>query len=211
MVSLGISEITEQEGILLVKIARQAIEKYVQDKGRIIIQEKEIPNKFNEKSGVFVTINLLKNANKELRGCIGFPKPTSPLIEALIEAAISAATEDPRFEPLSSTELDRIIVEVTVLTTPALVVVNSPKEYCSKIKVGEDGLIIYWKYGSGLLLPQVPVEYNWNAEEFLSHACMKAGATPDLWLTKECKIYEFHGIIFGEDAPRGKIKRMKLQ
>ena len=83
-----------------------------------------------------------KHGEKELRGCIGYPYPTSPLVEAVIDSAINAATQDPRFEPLTLKELSKVVFEVSVLTPPEPVEVKNPKEYVSKIKVGEDGLIV---------------------------------------------------------------------
>ena len=91
----------------------------------------------------------LKHGEKELRGCIGYPYPTSPLVEAVIDSAINAATEDPRFEPMSLEELGKVVFEVSVLTPPEPVEVENPKEYLSKIKVGEDGLIVERGYRQG--------------------------------------------------------------
>ncbi|MCP8305043.1 MAG: TIGR00296 family protein [archaeon] len=201
-------KISDDEGKLLVKIARDAIETYVRE-GRRIKSSKDLPEKFYEKSGVFVTINKCEGCERQLRGCIGHPYPDEPLIEAVIESGIAAAVEDPRFEPLSVDELDEVTVEVSVLTPPEIIVVKSPKEYPSKIKVGEDGLIVRWAWGSGLLLPQVPVEYNWDVGEFLSHTCMKAGATPDTWLSPDTKIYKFQATIFEELEPRSRAVRKK--
>lgn len=201
-------ELSDEEGRALVRIARDSIDNYVKE-GRKIPPPTE-GKKFSEKAGVFVTINKLEHGEKALRGCIGFPYPDQPLIDAVIDAGVAAATEDPRFPPLSPEELDDVVVEVSVLTPPELITVNSPTEYPSKVKVGEDGLIVRWAFGSGLLLPQVPVEYKWDAEEFLSHTCMKAGAMPDLWLSKDVKIYRFRAIIFEELEPRGRIERKKM-
>jgi len=192
-----------------VKIARDAIENYVRDYGRIK-PPKDLPEKFYEKCGVFVTINKHEHGEKHLRGCIGYPYPDKPLIEAIIDSGIAAAVEDPRFEPLSVDELNEVLIEVSVLTPPELIVVKSPREYPSKVKIGEDGLIFRWVWGSGLLLPQVPVEYNWDAEEFLSNTCMKAGAPPDAWLSPNVNIYKFQAIVFEELEPRGKVIRKKL-
>ncbi|MCP8316694.1 MAG: TIGR00296 family protein [archaeon] len=202
-------DISNEEGELLVKIARNAIENYVRDYERIKPSE-DLPEKFYERCGVFVTINKLEYGEKHLRGCIGYPYPDKPLIEAIIDSGIAAAVEDPRFEPLSLDELNGVLIEVSVLTPPELIVVKSPREYPSKVKIGEDGLIFRWVWGSGLLLPQVPVEYTWDAEEFLSHTCMKAGASPDSWLSPNAKIYKFQAIIFEELEPRGKVIRKKL-
>lgn len=202
-------EISDEDGEILVKIARNAIENYVRNYKRIT-PPMNLPEKFYERCGVFVTINKREDGKKQLRGCIGYPYPDKPLLEAIIDSGIAAAVEDPRFEPLSVNELNEVIIEVSVLTPPELIVVKSPKEYPSKVKIGEDGLIFRWAWGSGLLLPQVPVEYNWDAEEFLSNTCMKAGASPDAWLLPNVKIYKFQAIIFEELEPRGKVVRKKL-
>ena len=152
----------------------------------------------------------MRDGEKELRGCIGYPYPTSPLVEAVIDSAINAATGDPRFYPLSLEELDKVVFEVSVLTPPELVQAANPKEYISKIKVGEDGLIIEKDFSKGLLLPQVPVEWGWCEEEFLCQCCVKAGLPPDSWLIKGVKLYKFKAIIFEEETPSGEVKRLKL-
>ena len=163
-----------------------------------------------EHCGVFVTISCLRHGEKELRGCIGYPYPTSPLVEAVIDSAINAATEDPRFPSMSAEELGEVGFEVSVLTPPEPVQVDNPKEYLNKIKVGEDGLIIERGFFKGLLLPQVPVEWGWCEEEFLCQCCVKAGLPPDSWLTKGTKLYKFTGIIFEEETPCGEVKRLTL-
>jgi uncharacterized protein (TIGR00296 family) len=202
-------ELTDEEGKFLIKLARSTVEQYLEI-AKAIKPPKETPQKLFEHCGVFVTINSVLHGEKELRGCIGYPYPTSPLVEAVIDNAINAATEDPRFEPLTLEELDKVVFEVSVLTPPESVEVKNPKEYLSKIKVGEDGLIVERGPYKGLLLPQVPVEWGWCEEEFLCQCCMKAGLPPDTWLTKDAKIYKFKAIIFDEQTPNGEIKRLNL-
>ncbi|MEM2083866.1 MAG: TIGR00296 family protein, partial [Nitrososphaerota archaeon] len=111
-----------EEGKILVKIARKAIIEYL-EKG-IIISPPEVPEKLLKKMGVFVTLNAIREYGKELRGCIGYPQPIFPLIEATIRSAISAATEDPRFPPVEIDEMDNIVIEVSVLTVPQLIEVD---------------------------------------------------------------------------------------
>jgi hypothetical protein len=202
-------ELTDEEGRFLIKLARNTVEQYLEI-AKAIKPPKETPKKLFEHCGVFVTINNIVSGEKRLRGCIGYPYPTSPLVEAVIDSAINAATEDPRFESLTLAELDKVVFEVSVLTPPEPVQVKNPKEYLSKIKVGEDGLIIEKGYQKGLLLPQVPVEWGWCEEEFLCQCCMKAGLPPDTWLTKDAKIYKFKAIIFDEQTPNGEVKRLTL-
>ena len=136
--------------------------------------------------------------------------PDKKLFEALEGAAISAATEDPRFSPVKYEELDSITFEVTVLTPPEKITVSKPEEYISKIKVGRDGLIVRNRYSSGLLLPQLPVEYNWDEKEFLEHTCEKAGLSRDCWKEPDTEIQKFEGIVFKEEEPNGLVIREKL-
>jgi uncharacterized protein len=202
-------ELTEEEGKFLIKLARNTVETFLKTR-KTLKPPKDTPQKLYEKCGVFVTISTLEQGEKNLRGCIGYPYPTSPIVEAVIDSAINASTQDPRFPSMTLKELDDVVFEVSVLTPPEQVNVDNPKEYVKQIKVGQDGLIIEKGYNRGLLLPQVPVEWQWCEEEFLCQCCMKAGLPPDSWLTKGTKIFKFTAIIFEEQAPNGEIKRLTL-
>jgi len=199
----------DNDGYTLVKLARSAVEHYL-NYGKVIEPDSSIRSRYSMKCGVFVTINKHNKGIEELRGCIGFPMPTKELYSALIEAAIASAFNDPRFKPISIDEYSKITFEVSILTEPELIKVNDPREYKDIIKVGRDGLMIVWRYGSGLLLPQVPVEYGWDAERFLCETCMKANALPDCWLYEDTKLYRFEAIIFKEVEPNGKVVRVRL-
>ena len=202
-------QLTLEEGKFLVNLARQTVTEYLKQ-GKILQVPESVSPKLMEPCGVFVTLNSFHNGAKMLRGCIGLPYPTTPLVQAVIEAALSAATRDPRFPPVALEELDQITFEVSVLTPPERVTVEKPTDFPSKIKVGQDGLIVEKSYCKGLLLPQVPVELNWNEEEFLCQCSMKAGLPPDSWLLKDTKIYRFQAIIFEEALPKGQIKLKKI-
>jgi len=202
------SFLTADEGEKIVKIARSAIETYVKE-GREIDRPRNIPEKFLKKRGVFVTIRSYPD--EELRGCIGLPYPRKELIDAVIGAAISAATEDPRFHSVDESELDKIIIEVSVLTNPEKIKVNKLEDYINNIEIGKDGLIIMYGWYSGLLLPQVPVEQGWNEEEFLSNLCIKAGLPSDTWLGGKAEILKFQAQIFSEEKPKGEIVEKKLK
>jgi len=163
---------------------------------------------FEEKSGVFVTIHSYPS--NELKGCIGFPEPVIPLSKALVQAARAAAFSDPRFMPLSKEDLDKIVFEVSVLTNPKLIKVKKHEGYKKEIKIGIDGLVIEQGHFRGLLLPQVAPEWNWNAEEFLNHACEKAGLPSEAWKDiKLTKVYKFQSQIFKEVKPKGEITETK--
>ena len=203
-------ELTDQEAYFLVRLARRAVENNLKD-GTIITPPGDTPEKLLKPMGVFVTINSIRGNARTLRGCIGFPYAVYPLARAVIEAAIESATRDPRFPPLSLSELEHVVFEVSVLTEPELIRVSSPSEYPSKVRVGVDGLIVERGFNKGLLLPQVPVEWGWNSEEFLCQCCMKAGLTPDCWVLPGTKIYRFSCILLLELEPKGRIVMVDLR
>ncbi len=189
------------KGSFLVKLARASVEEYLR-RGVKVEPPPNTPEELFEERGVFVTLKTYPR--RELRGCIGYPEPIMPLVLATIDAAISAATRDPRFYPVRPEELSDITFEVTVLTPPQPINVP-PEELPKAIKIGRDGLIVRCGYASGLLLPQVPVEWGWNEEEFLSQTCVKAGLPPSCWLDPRCQFYKFQGQIFTEVEPYGEI------
>ena len=195
---------SDEDGASAVRLARAVIDGICLNKP---VPEIPLSPAFARNSGVFVTIDTYPA--RELRGCIGYPEPYFPLKEAVQKAA-EGATNDPRFEPLSAKEVDKVVVEVSILTPPELITVNSPKEYKKMIKIGRDGLIASRGPHKGLLLPQVAAEYGWDAEEFLAQTCMKAGLMPDQWVEKFTRFNKFQAEIFCEEAPRGKISRKKL-
>jgi uncharacterized protein (TIGR00296 family) len=197
--------ISDSEGAELVRLARRAVEAYLQES--VVIRPE---NDAAEKAGVFVTLNhLTRNKEEHLRGCIGFPLPEKRLHQSVVEAAIAAATEDPRFPPVDRQELGSIIFEVSVLTPPEEIRAK-PADYKNEIKIGRDGLILRWRYGSGLLLPQVPVELKWDVDEYLANICYKAGAPADAWLDPASRLYRFQAVVFKEAEPGGRVQRLEL-
>jgi uncharacterized protein len=197
-------DLTLSEGKYLVKLARKTIEANFSRKH---VDTSDAPPKMQEVCGVFVTLNTLVGGKKELRGCIGYPYPLKPLVEAIVEVAEAAAFEDPRFLQLKKDELGKIVVEVSVLTPPEVIKVEKPEGYPMIIRVGDHGLIIKRGGRSGLLLPQVATEWGWDSEEFLSQCCIKAGLSPDSWLLPGTEVYSFAAIIFAETTPGGEVER----
>jgi len=214
----------DQDGEKAVRLARRAVESHLRESsssGSAYVADFKNNNNTSDDSynlngntegcGVFVTLNYLdSNKQEHLRGCIGFPMPEKSLYYSIIDASIAAATQDPRFPPVNKNELAEIIFEVSILTPPVEIKVQNPKDYLNVIKVGRDGLILKWKDGSGLLLPQVPVELNWDTEEYLANLCYKAGAPPDIWLMSDSKLFSFQANIYKESYPNGNVIRMKL-
>ena len=173
----------EQE--LLLGLAREAVAYYLKTGDTL---EKNILDKtLLERRGAFVTLKV----KGELRGCIGYPIPYKSLYATIIDAAVSAASSDYRFLPLTTEELVDTKIEISVLSAPR------PTKNISEIKVGIHGIIISKGSKKGLLLPQVPIEWNWDLETYLEHGCQKAGLDKDEW-KKETKIEIFSAQVFSE-------------
>jgi AmmeMemoRadiSam system protein A len=170
----------------LLKLAREAIVHYL--KAGKTLKKKINDDILKEKRGAFVTIKV----NGKLRGCIGYPLPHKPLFETIIDCAQSAASKDYRFRPLSLEELPDTEIEISVLSLP------KPIKNISEIKIGEHGIIIKEGKHKGLLLPQVPVEWNWDLETYLRHGCLKAGLDENAW-KEAAKIEVFSAQVFSED------------
>ena len=194
-------KLSKEQGAELVKLARKSIQ--------YIIATEQNPSEicqdpmFMEEQGVFVTLNSYPE--KQLRGCIGLPYPVKPLWGATIEAAVQAALHDPRFSPIKAEELEKITIELSVLTKPEEITIEK-KDVPNSIKIGEDGLIIQRGYNSGLLLPQVATEQKWKAETFLEACSEKAGLLATMWKSKETKVLKFQAQIFSETKPNGEIE-----
>ncbi len=142
-----------------------------------------------ENRGAFVTLH----AGDDLRGCIGYTQDRLPLWEAVRDVAILAATDDPRFGPVTAEELPRIRIEVSVLSP--IERVTDP----ARIEVGVHGLYVKLGRRSGLLLPQVAPEWGWNREELLHHTCKKAGLPGDAWKDPKAELSWFTAEVFGEE------------
>ena len=183
--------ISERAGEYLLDLAKKTVKYYLENREKMEKPE-DYPIELDEKLGVFVTINK----NYRLRGCIGYPEPILPAIDATMEVAIAAAVNDPRFPEVSIIEFDELEFEVTVLTKPEVIEVAHPDQYFDEIVIGRDGLIIQKGYSRGLLLPQVATENKFSIEDFLEHTCMKAGISADSWMDESCDVSRFQGQIF---------------
>jgi len=201
------NELTITEGTFLVKLARKAIETYLRD-GKVIESPPNTPEKLFKLGMSFVTI--LGYPTNELRGCIGYTQAFEPLVKNVINAAIAASTQDPRFPPMSIEELDRVIIEVSVLSNP-IEITERGTEIIKEVSIGKDGLIIDYGIYKGLLLPEVPIDYCWDEETFLSETCLKAGLEPDCWLSNKVRIFKYYTKTFREVKPGGDIIERNLK
>ena len=143
-----------------------------------------------EHEGAFVTIHK----NKALRGCIGNIVTDKPLYQTVRDMAIAAATQDPRFKPLTKEELSDIEVEISVLSKPERI------KSIDEIQMGVHGVIVHQgPLHHGIFLPQVATETGWSKEEFLSQLCaQKAGLPPDAWKDPRTVIEIFSAQVFSE-------------
>jgi len=126
----------------------------------------------------------------QLRGCIGYVMPLYPLYRTVADTAVAAAFHDPRFMPVTTGELAELEIEISVLSLPVPI---KPEE----VEIGRHGLIVTLGNARGLLLPQVPVEWGWDREKFLSETCRKAGLPPDAW-KRGARLESFTAEVFGE-------------
>jgi len=168
----------------LLNLARQAINAHFEQMKVAIPADPD----FEVKRGLFVSLHL----GEDLRGCIGYIKGYKTLSSSIMEMANAAAFRDPRFAPLSRPELDRITIEISVLSELI------PMAKGEEPVIGRDGLFIEHPYGSGLLLPQVAVEWNWNPQTFLKEVCRKAGLNNCAYLDAQSRLYRFTAEVFSE-------------
>lgn len=140
-------------------------------------------------NGAFVTLTI----GGKLRGCIGYIETENTLFETVCDAAIQAATSDPRFHPLEQNELEKLELEISVMSVPY------PMKSYDEIEVGKHGLILEEPGRRALLLPQVPIEHDMDRDGFLSALCEKAGMFPDYWKENKLNIKLFTAIVFSEE------------
>jgi AmmeMemoRadiSam system protein A len=180
-VDLGLSDEEKRE---LHEIARTVIE--TRAKGEKPPSFRAQGGKLTEKRGAFVSIHKMGM----LRGCIGSLEPQQSLYETIEEMSQAAAFRDPRFAPVVEEELPYLEIEISVLTP--MEKITDP----ALIQVGKHGILIRKGYRSGLLLPQVAAERNWDYVTFLNETCRKAGLPTNAWKDEDTEIYVFSADVF---------------
>ncbi len=141
---------------------------------------------FAEPRGAFTSLYL----KGELRGCVGYVLPISSLYQAIAETARAAAFEDTRFYPVTLSEAPHLQIELSILTPPRPIAAE-------EVEIGKHGLLISMSGRRGLLLPQVPIERQWDRVTFLEQTCRKAGLPADAW-QRGATIEAFTAEVFGE-------------
>ena len=199
---------TIDQGIALVKLARQAIDARLSNKS---IQSNVVElNGLDSRHGIFVSL-FDASVQRGLRGCIGDPLPKESLDRLIPRIAVEAATNDFRFRPVKLDELrTHILVEVNVLGPLEPISVSEPLDYLNEVKVGRDGVMVEGMGMKGLLLPEVGVEEGFGSEEFLVYCCLKAGLSPDAWLTDGVRVSRFQTQAFTEEKPNGPVVERRM-
>ncbi len=178
-----------QEQSTLLALARDTLALYLNSKKVPDLKNYEITGLLHKTRGVFVTLKETKSGN--LRGCIGYVRAVRPLAEAVRDCTIQAATRDRRFPPMQKNEDSRVYIDISVLSPPRKI------RHIDEIDVGKHGLIIQKGMRSGILLPQVPVEWGWDRDEYLQAICRKAGLQDNGW-RNGAELYVFTAQVFGE-------------
>jgi AmmeMemoRadiSam system protein A len=187
--------ITQEEGEALLADARETISAALEQRPPEYKRGPDLAKAVREGNsalakpcGAFVTLHK----GKELRGCIGRLIAADALEKTVRVMAGEAAFRDPRFPPLSRTELPACTIEISAL---------SPMEPCAdprSVRVGLHGLYLVHRGRSGVLLPQVPVEQGWDLDKYLDYICIKAGLPPRSYDEPGAQLYTFTATVFGE-------------
>jgi AmmeMemoRadiSam system protein A len=160
-------EFSAAERVLLLQLAHEAIASALARRPTPLAS----PNRhLAENRGVFTTLYL----DGELRGCVGYVFPAFPLYRAVFETARAAAAQDTRFAPVTLDEAPRLKISLSVLSAIEPITAD-------RVEIGKHGLLVTLAGQRGLLLPQVPVEHDWDRLTFLQQTCRKAGLPNDAW------------------------------
>jgi AmmeMemoRadiSam system protein A len=151
----------------------------------------DCPAIFREERATFVTLKAPDHrGHLTLRGCIGTMEPAGSLYRSVFRNARQSAFHDSRFNPVQEDELERIQIEISVLT-PLL-----PVDSAAEIVPGRDGVRLRLKGAGAVFLPQVATEYGWDRTTLLEKLCNKAGLSSSSW--KKAELAIFQAIVFGE-------------
>ena len=188
---------TPAEQDLLLQLARQTLVNHVTRKPLPEAEEGQLTSHLKEIRACFVTLNRVDTG---LRGCMGYIVPELSLHRCVIDRAVAAASQDPRFYPVRPEELDKIELEVSVLSVPRKLAFDGAQDLLKKLRPGVDGVVLKTRYGGATFLPQVweqiPVP-----EEFLGHLCRKHGAPGDCWREPGIEVQTYQASVFKEKKP----------
>jgi AmmeMemoRadiSam system protein A len=193
-------ELNREQGEMLVRVARLTLKERLSggltaaERGTLAAARRDPA--LRAPGAAFVTLTR----GGCLRGCIGCLAPSGPLVEAVADNAVNAALHDPRFAPLTAAELDRVRIEVSVLTAPQPLAYAGPEDLLHRLRPGIDGVIIRRERASATFLPQVWKELP-RPEEFLGCLCLKAGLPREAWKTSRLEVSTYQASCFAETPP----------
>jgi AmmeMemoRadiSam system protein A len=192
------SNMNMDEKKLLLALARETLENALGEEGsrQYELANESLSPTLHAKKGAFVTLRKKSpydGGRLALRGCIGYLTGIKPLWNLVRDLAMEAAFQDPRFPPLQIDELHRLVIEISVLTTPRTI--ETPEEFVP----GRDGIILSLGYNRAVFLPQVATEQGWGREEMLDNLCLKAGLDPSAWRDPDCRFETFRATVFSEE------------
>jgi AmmeMemoRadiSam system protein A len=174
----------DSDRALLLRLARNAIAAHVAGTSPEQLAQNDV---LSRRAGVFVSVHR----DGDLRGCIGHLAADVRLDQVIAQCAVAACSEDPRFKPVTSAELEDIDIELSILGP--LEAITGPDD----IEIGRHGLLVEQDRRRGLLLPQVATEWKWDAVTFLAQTCRKAGLPADAWKRAD-HLWRFEAEVFGE-------------
>lgn len=196
-----IHELNEAQGQLLVKLARytlmKRLEQQIQQVKYDSLKAALTDSCFKQTGGVFVTLTI----SGQLRGCIGNLTSNEPLESGVRRNAINAAFHDPRFAPLSASELEQIEIEISILSEPRPLKYRDGDDLLNKLRPNIDGVIIRQQAASATFLPQVWEQLP-RPQDFLAHLCMKAGLAADSWRNSQLEVSSYQVQYFEEHSAR---------
>lgn len=179
-----VQKLNQTEQVLLLKIARQAVENAVKGQPLPELNLNELPPALAALGASFVTLTV----DGRLQGCIGTLDAYQPLAKDVQEHAVAAALQDFRFSPVKPADLSLIRIEVSALAPHVQLPYSDPLDLVAKLRPGIDGVILQDGLRKATFLPQVweklPVP-----EEFLTHLCMKMGVPGDRWRKKSLDVF----------------------
>jgi AmmeMemoRadiSam system protein A len=181
--------LSPEERAELLRVARRSLEEHFA--GRGLFRPKPKSPTLRERRGAFVTLH--RGQGGDLRGCVGMMRAEESLARTVARMAVAAGTEDGRFDSVTAEELPELHIEISALG-PMLPI--RPDD----VEVGRHGLLISHEGRRGVLLPQVPVEHDWDRETFLDHTCLKAGLPPGTWKQEGVELLAFSAEVFGESG-----------
>jgi AmmeMemoRadiSam system protein A len=187
--SARIEGLTAEERAELLRVARTSLEMHLARRGPY--RPQPTTPTLAEHRGAFVTLHRARDG--DLRGCVGMMRSEESLVETVARMAVSAGVDDGRFAPVTAEELPELRIEISALGPLEPI---RPED----VEIGRHGLLIHHRGRRGVLLPQVPVEHEWDRETFLEHTCLKAGLAPGAWQKEGAELLGFTAEVFGEEG-----------